>query len=101
MRIPRWLLRQTVSVERYRGSGAYGPVYDPPVDIRCRIEPKRQLVRDREGNEVVAEARLFAEPTVELGPEDRVTWDGRAYTVIEARKVYGLREPSHVEAVLR
>lgn len=101
MRIRKNLLRQRVTVEVYKGTGAYGEIYDPPKEERCRIEPRRKLVRDREGSEVVAEATAFFLPEVVLPPQSRVTWEGKAYTVIESRPHSGPRgEPHHVEAVM-
>ena len=36
--IPRRLLRDEVSVEAYDGEGAYGPVYEDPVDVAAKVE---------------------------------------------------------------
>ena len=89
MRAPRWLFRQRVTLERLEGSGAYGPVYAAPVEVLARIEPGHRLVRDRLGQEVVAMATAYLPADVAIGVDDRLTWDGRTYTVIEARAVVG------------
>ena len=42
------------------GNDEYGdPVYAPPVTIDCRIERKHRLVRDRQGNQVVSDSRIY------------------------------------------
>lgn len=101
MRLPAFLFCHKAKAKPYIGSSAYGPVYGNTFQTKCRIESYRKMVRDREGVEVVAEARAFFPPEVDLPPESIVTWEGRDYTVIEARKQYGLRTPSHLEVVLR
>lgn len=103
MRIPDWLLRQTVTLEPYRGESAYGPVYGDPVELRCRIEARRRLVRDRQGREVVADAQAWFAPEAEvtITPESRLTWAGRTYTVLEARPMPGPNgRTHHVEVML-
>lgn len=102
MRLPGWLLQQQVTVETYRGESAYGPLYDPPVAIRCRHESKRQLVRDRTGQEVVSESRLFAFPEAALTPESRVSVDGHTTTVLTVARHGGAHgETVYLEAALR
>lgn len=97
------MLRQTGTVEPYQGHGAYGPVYGAPVELVCRIEPKRRMVRNRQGQEVVSDATVFLEPGTEqtVTPESRFTWAGRTYTVLEVRPYPGPNgETHHVEALL-
>lgn len=101
MRIAGYLLRQTVTLEMPRGQGAYGPLYADPLSVRCRIEPKRRRVRTAAGVELVSEAVAQLDPSVQIAPEARVTWEGRAYQVIEVRSTPGLSgRAAYVEAVL-
>jgi len=58
-------------------------------------------VTDRQGEEVVAEATAFFAPEVQVKPGDKVTWEGRTYTVIEARPLRALGKASHVEVALK
>lgn len=101
MRIPTFLLQQSVSVKPYAGDGAYGAVYGTPYTAKCRIEPKRQRVVDRQGAEVIAEAVAYFTPDTSLTVQSTVTWDGREYTVVEVRPVMGMSSVSHSVAVLR
>lgn len=102
IRLPRHLLRQEVQIERLVGHTAYGPKYDQPKTVRCRIETGNRKVTSRTGEEVVSTATAFFEPDVALGPGDRLTWDGRTYTVEEARVMVGpTGQPVYVEAILR
>lgn len=75
MRPPSWLLPHTVTVEPYLGASAYGDRYGPPVEVRCRRDEKRRLIRDSHGEQVVSEATLWCvhddEPRIPV--DSRVT----------------------------
>lgn len=101
MQIPKWMLNQMVTIRPFLGNGAYGPIYGPEYEARCRIEVNRKKVTDREGNEVVGSARAFFPPEIDPPVESEIVWDGRKYEVIESRRQYGLRRPSHTEVILR
>lgn len=103
-RIPRWLLRHTVTVEAYQGDSAYGPVYGPPAAVRCFVEDGAKLIRNDQGHEVVSTARLYARLDTTTAPaQSRVTLpSGRTATVITAhrRDGGGLPTPDHLEVAL-
>lgn len=74
----------TVTVETKTGSGAYGDVYAAPVTVACWLEPKRRLVRDKDGQEVLSSSFLSC-PVTEAAtfePDSKVTHDGRTAYVI-------------------
>lgn len=101
-RIPAWMLRQSVTVTPYLGSSAYGDIFGDPYTLRCRIEPRNELVRDRDGNETVASGRLFTVPDAAISVIDTVAWEGREYDVIDVLHHAGPNgKTHHVEAVLR
>lgn len=102
MRIPAFMLPQKCTIEAFLGNTAYGPKYDVPKEESCRFEPKNQLVRDREGNEVASNARVFFFPEANVTPESKVTFNQKDYTVIDAAPQTGpFGETHHIEAVLR
>jgi hypothetical protein len=97
----------TVTVESYVGETAYGPGYGPPIQVDCRVEPSRQLVRTTEGDEVVSEATIYVLPAVDgvdtldlFAIESRVTHRGRVARVISANPRRGMGGPVYVEVVL-
>jgi hypothetical protein len=49
VKLPRWLLQHTATIEPYAGAGANGPVYADAVTVRCFREDKRRLVRSATG----------------------------------------------------
>lgn len=103
MRVPGFLLRHTVTVERFLGDGPTGPTFGPEDAVRCFVEDGVRLVRDREGREVVSTARVYTTPDVaEVPAESRVAVAGRTTHVIAAhlRDGGGLPAPSHRELVL-
>lgn len=50
------------------------PVYEEPVEIKCRWEDKQDLFRDKEGKEVVSSAKVWPDRHLTL---DGVLWEGR------------------------
>lgn len=74
-------LNQTVIWRQATGQNEYGETtFAVPVTIKVRWEGKRRLVRDKEGREVVSEARVFCTETVK--PGDLLEHDGREWPVI-------------------
>lgn len=65
----------TVSVETKTGSGAYGDVYAAPVNVACWLEPKRRLVRDKDGQEVLSSSFLSCDVAhaAVFTPDSKVT----------------------------
>ena len=91
------LLPQAAVVERYAGEGAYGPSYDPPVTIPCRVQGGNELVRNAEGDEVVSSAMVFFKPDAPVTPESRIALDGTVRVAIQVDVVYGRCSPHHLE----
>lgn len=92
MSLQRLLSGDTVTVTPYSGEGAYGPIYGAAVDVDCRVQADRKLVRSSGGDEVVAETTIYVLPVLPSGaravdvfaPESLVTHDGRDAQVISA-----------------
>jgi len=86
VKIRRSLLKDTVSVETWKGEGAYGPLYEDLVTVRWNYDGKRRLVRGANGEEVVSEGTGQAHPddAAQFTPESRLTIDGRSSTVLTA-----------------
>lgn len=82
MRIPAMMLQQTVTVTPYLGTSAYGDVFGEPFTVRCRIEPRNRLVRDQQGVETVAMAKMYTFPEVEITVQSKVSWLGREFDVL-------------------
>ena len=82
-RLPKRMMPhlQLVSYQPKLGEGAYGPVYGPEVVAdRAMIDEKRKIVRSREGNEVVSEARI----ALDL-PDHEALTDGSLVTLWRGR----------------
>ena len=101
MRIPHQLLRETVSIEDFAGSGARGPVYSPARSVRGLVQQTSRLMNDLHGNQVPIDALLLVRP--EDGPvpvESKVTWLTTIYRVGQALPMPDSRRPSHYELSL-
>lgn len=85
MTIPTWMLTEEASVRPYEGRTGYNePRYGDWVTIRCFIEPRVQVVRDRNGQETVAMARMITTPDVVIPAHSEVLWNATPYDVIDA-----------------
>lgn len=94
----------TVSVETLTGEGAYGEVFAAPATVACFVDDSAHLIRNRQGEEVVSNTTIYADPTdAEKFPVDsRVTVNGRASRVITVNRLDSgpLGLPDHVEVHL-
>lgn len=82
---------QTVVVETYRGTSGYGvDLFDAPVtlapdtDTGCFVEGGRNLVRAKDGAQVISESTLYTYPASAplFAPDSRVTINGVESRVI-------------------
>jgi hypothetical protein len=102
-RIPGWLLVHTITVEPYEGDGSKGPIYGPPVSVRCFLDEQTRAVRSPGGDTVTSSSTAYARPGVDAPPLSRVTTaGGRITKVIQLKDRAGgrLRTPDHVEIQL-
>ncbi|MBG0830515.1 hypothetical protein HS041_22395 [Planomonospora sp. ID67723] len=102
--LPAYLLRHTVTVEPLTGEGPYGPEYGPAAEVRCFIDDKRRLVRDKTGAQVVSETTVFMPLATTCPVGSRVTLPtGRESTVLTSlrRDGGGLPTPDHLEVNLQ
>jgi hypothetical protein len=100
-RVPREVLRDTISVEDYGGSSAHGPVYSSARRVRASLQPTTRLVNSSRGQVVAASALVIVRP--EDGPVavgSRVTLSGVVYRVEQVYAMPDSRRPSHLELVL-
>ncbi|MGW1770642.1 hypothetical protein [Streptomyces sp. NPDC002104] len=101
--MPDSLLRHRVTVEPYRGDSAYGPIYDPPAQVRALvIASVRQVRRASDGREVVSSAQVIAAPGLDCPPGSRLTLpSGRTTTAISTadHSAPGLPVPACTEVV--
>ncbi len=100
--IPAWLLRHTITLERYLGVNAHGEVYGDPAEVPAFVDDSRRLVRDTEGREVTSSATVYAPLNTQAAAGDRVTHNGRTSTVLTVayRDGAGLPTPDHCEISL-
>ena len=78
-------LNQTATLKRVVGYNEYAqPITESEV-IKVRWEGKRRLARDKQGQEVVSEARVFC--LEEVQPGDIVEYGGKEWPVITVSEV--------------
>ncbi|HEY3683467.1 MAG TPA: hypothetical protein VGL93_10530 [Streptosporangiaceae bacterium] len=83
--LPRRMMPHHITVKPYLGEDARGPVYGPPVSVRCSLRSKRRMVRDQTGAEVVSEGLASAAPdaaTVAVARSLVTLPDGRETSVL-------------------
>lgn len=101
MRVPRELLRETVSVEDFSSSGSLGPVLAAARSIRASVQATNELTVNDRGRTVGIILKMVIRPEdAPLTPESKVTYNGGTYRVVESYPVPDGRRPSHYEVVL-
>lgn len=82
------LLTQSVLVETFLGSGAYGGKYAAPATKKAFIDDQRKLIRDAQGVETVSETTLFTliDDIGAFTAGSRVTVNGRVAHVLLAKR---------------
>lgn len=101
VRVPNQLLRETVSIREFGGSGARGPVYSAAREARASMQQTTTLVTDANGAQVTVDILMIIRP--EAGPvpaESIVTWAGTKYRVARAYPMPDSRRPSQFELQL-
>jgi len=102
--VPSWLLRHTVQVEEYLGSGAYGDQYGAPETVRCLVVDNPKMVRNGQGEEVMSSSSYIAKPTHRPAENSRVTMPltGQRRTIVAVKIVTapGLPTPDNTEVFL-
>ena len=92
-------LNQQATWHTVTGLNNYGEPETSSQTIPVRWEGKRRLVRDKEGREVISEARVFCLAAVK--PGDMLTYDGRKWPVISVSVIPDLSgSESHREVAV-
>ncbi|WP_432041412.1 hypothetical protein [Streptomyces cadmiisoli] len=102
-RIPRRYLIHEITVEAYAGESSTGPLYGPPVSVRCFLDEQTRAVRSLGGEQVTSTSTAYADLATEAPALSRVTLPGgRTTTVIQAKRRDGgrLGTPNHLEIQL-
>lgn len=81
MKIPKFLCRNEVTIKPYSGSGAYGPVYGNEYTAKCYVELKRKMIRNNEGDEIVANGPVIFRDEIDIPIKSELTWKGKTYVV--------------------
>lgn len=94
--IPAWMLREDVTIAPYEGDkGVGGPAYGSPVTLRAHVEPRKRLLVLPNGREVRSEMFALVAPGTVAPPESRLTYNGRAYRVLDTFDVPSPRGGVH------
>lgn len=102
MKIPKFMLPHTFKHYAFKGSGAYGPVWeDTPQKGHARFERKRQRTTDSDGSEIVTNVSGTIHPDTNVQTGDKVEWKGQTYEVAEAVPQDAHAGTHHIEAVLK
>jgi hypothetical protein len=78
----------TVTVETYLGSGAFGPSYGSPQQVACWLEDQVKLVRNAKGDQVVSSSCVYAalDDAALFAPDSKVTTPTGVGLVITCRR---------------
>ncbi len=81
-------LNQSATLKRLTGYNEFAEPITASQAIKVRWEGKRRLVRDKQGQEVVSEARVFCLEAVQ--PGDVLEYGGKDWPVIAVSEIPGL-----------
>jgi hypothetical protein len=104
MKIPLIALPHRVTVIPFKGSGAYGPIYDETnkkSNVPCLIERRIQKIQSANGDDVVQQADAVFHPDWTIHQGDKIIWDqaGAEYTIQSVIPIDAMG-PHSIEAVL-
>lgn len=103
MRVPRELLRDTVTVEDYDGSGAHGPLYRDPRGMCASLQGASRLFTDSRGQTITVDTLAIIRPEDgPVRPESKVFefTSGVEYRVAQCVPIPDARRPAHYELLL-
>lgn len=105
MLTPDFAFCHTVTIERWKGRAISKDEYDAPVTVRARVNLGRKKTWRQTGTamqEIIASGTVFLPAGTTLSPNDRLTFGGVRYSVIESRPRYWLDgSVNHVEATIQ
>lgn len=79
------LLRDTITIERYAGSGSFTNEYAEAEVVKAHVETTNRLAIDPLGRNARVEAIVYLRPEVAPVPVDsRITWGGVTFRVLTA-----------------
>ncbi|MFM9675771.1 hypothetical protein [Streptomyces brasiliscabiei] len=102
--VPKFLLRDRVTVEAYLGSSSRGDVYASAEVVRCLWDDSTQQVTTAGGEQVTSTSSYIARPAHKPPLNSQVTLsDGRVTKVIKVGRVSpaGLPVPSNTQVFLQ
>ena len=93
---------ETVQVETYTATGAWGPQFNTATSVKCWFQYDNRQIVSADGTTVVSDAQMFCDSTrrsiVGVGSRVVLPNDDRVYTVARVRTWPG--GDSHVEVFL-
>ena len=91
------LLKETVTISPWVSQDAYGAVtYGMPVSYKARIGHSNKIFRGAEGQEIVAQAKVWLGATNVVSTKDRITMpDGTTPPIISTERFFDESGPSH------
>lgn len=101
MKVPTQLLRETVTISEYLGSGSRGPKFGDAREVRALMQPTSRLLVDDDGNTVTVSIVMIIRPEDgPANPRTRVVWGSQSYRVASGLFFPDTRRPVHFEAGL-
>jgi hypothetical protein len=89
LNLPDFMYPHKVSLEAYKGSAAYKPLYDAAVSLPCLLVNDVRLVRDaNSGEETVSSAQLYCKPGITAPQDSRVTLPDGTVRVVMRTATY-------------
>ena len=105
MFVPDFAFCHPVTIEKWKGRAISRDEYGAPTETKARVNLGRKKVWKQTGEaaqEVITAGAVYLPAGTDIAPQDRRTYAGHRYTVIESRPRYWLDGAvNHVEATIQ
>lgn len=105
MLTPDFAFCHIVTIEHWKGREINREVYDDPVTVKARVNLGRKKTWRQSGmsvDEVIASGTVYLPAGTKVSPQDKITFGGMRYSVIESRPRYWFDgTENHVEVTIQ
>ncbi|MEW6661963.1 MAG: hypothetical protein ACOY9Y_09740 [Bacillota bacterium] len=86
-----WVFQQQCHIKRNLGADCWSkPVYADPVSSPCRWQAKQQLIRTKNGKEVMSQAEVWLPPGTGIDADDVLVYGGADHIVLSVGELVDL-----------
>lgn len=102
MLTPDFAFVQRVTLERWLRRGIKADEYSAPETMKCRVDFARKVVHGSNESAAIASGTVWLSAGTRIDVHDRLTFDGRTYTVLSCQPCFDIMgRENHVEVYIQ